>query len=92
MVYERQDNIVSRQIAGESILVPIRGNLADMQKIFSLDSVAEYIWLNLDGNRTLADIVDDVLDTFDVSKERAENDMSAFIEELSSANLISEVQ
>jgi hypothetical protein len=91
-VFKRHDDIVSREIAGESILVPVCGKLADMQKIFSLESTAEYIWQQMDGKTRLADICRGVIDTFDVEKERAESDITEFINELLEANLIVEVK
>jgi len=90
-VFKKQKDIVSREIAGESILVPIRGKLADMQRIFSLDPVAEHIWQQLNGKRTMAEIGNDVSDTFDVKREQAEADLMEFIDELLTAELISEV-
>ncbi len=88
MVYRIKENIVTRQIAGETLLVPIYGDLANMEKIFTLDPVAAFIWENLDGEKSLEDIRDGVLDTFDVEKEQAETDMFEFIDELVEADLI----
>ena len=81
---------MSREIAGETILVPVRGKLADMQKIFSLNRTAEYIWQNLDGQTRLSDILRGVLTQFDVTEAEAETDMREFVTELVDANLIEE--
>lgn len=88
--YSKKEEVVSREIAGETILVPVRGKLADMQKIFSLNQTAEYIWQNLDGKKKLNDILEGVLSQFDVNKEEAEKDMFEFVTELINANLIEE--
>ena len=42
-IYIREKDIISRDIAGETILVPIRGNLADMQCVFTLNPVGIFI-------------------------------------------------
>jgi len=86
--YRKKENIVTRQIAGETLLVPIYGDLANMERIFSLDPVAAFIWEQLDGNKILKDIRDGVLDVFDVKKEQAEKDIFEFIDDLVKANLI----
>ena len=86
--YRKKENIVTRQIAGETLLVPIYGDLANMEKIFTLDSVAAFIWEQLDGETRLKDIRDNVLDAFDVDKEQAETDMFEFIDELVKADLV----
>ena len=88
--FKKQEDIVSREIAGETILVPIRGKLADMQRIFVVSSVAEYIWQNLDGERSLDEICDDILARFNVKKEKAIADLQEFICELLEAGLVEE--
>jgi len=87
-IYRKKENIVTRQIAGETLLVPIYGDLANMEKIFTLDPVAAFIWDQLDGTKSLKDIREGVIDAFDVKKEEAETDMSEFIDELLKARLI----
>ena len=87
-VYKRDETVVARDIVGETILVPIRGKLADMQRIFTLNDVGAYIWSNLDGERSLGEICEDLRLDFDVRKEQAQRDMSDFIRELLEADLI----
>ena len=70
--FRKKKNIVTRRIAGETLLVPIYGDLANMEKIFTLDPVAASIWEQLDEEKSLKDIRDGVLDAFDVKKEEAE--------------------
>jgi len=86
--YRKKENIVTRHIAGETLLVPIYGELANMEKIFTLDPVAAFIWEQLDGEKSLKVIRDDVIDTFDVKKEEAETDISEFVNELVKEDLI----
>ena len=88
MTYRKKENIVTRSIAGETLLVPIYGELANMERIFTLDQVAAFVWEQLDGKRSLKDIRDDVLNTFEVNKEQVEKDISEFIDELLEADLI----
>jgi len=89
-VYRKKDDVVSREIAEETILVPVRGRLADMQKIFSLNPTAEFVWKNLDGKKKLVDILNALIDRFDVAKDEAEKDISDFVNELMNADLIEE--
>jgi hypothetical protein len=88
-IYRRNEDIVTRKIAGELFLVPIRGKVADMQRIFTLNPVAEYIWQEID-KQNLNDIRKGVLARFDVEEERADVDISEFIAELLDAELIRE--
>lgn len=75
----QNEDIVSRNIAGETILVPIRGNLADMQNIFTINKIGAFIWERLDGKRPLSETLESLLDHFDVSSQEAQNDILVFI-------------
>jgi hypothetical protein len=89
-IFRKNEQIVSRNIAGELFLVPIRGKLADMQQIFTLNPVGEYIWQELDNQKRLKDICNGVISNFKVEKEQAESDISDFIHELLDSDLITE--
>jgi hypothetical protein len=89
-VFQRNDNIVSRKIAEEMILVPIRGNVANMQQIYMLNPVAEYIWDHLESTTTLAEVRDGVLENFEINHDEAEKDLLEFIRRLSVLELVSE--
>lgn len=87
-VYRRKDDIVYRKVAGETILVPISGRLADMQRIFALNPVGEFIWNGIDGSRTLQQISEDIQSRFDVASEEANADLETFVAELLKEGLI----
>jgi hypothetical protein len=87
-VARKDDQLVSRHIAGETIIVPIRGKLADLQRIYALDPVAEYIWEQLDGETSLQEVLERILETFDVEREQAKADLAAFVGELLEEGLV----
>jgi hypothetical protein len=89
-VFIRNSDVISRKIAGELFLVPVKGKMADMDNIFTLTAVAEYIWDRLDGRKSLNEILNDVVDRFDVEHEQAESDIREFIMELMESGLITE--
>ena len=90
-IFRKRGETVARSIAGETILVPVRGDLADMQRIFSLDPVAAFLWEQLDGTLDLKIILDRVIEDFEVEREDAASDIRDFIAELLEAGLIEEV-
>ena len=77
-----------RQIAGETILVPIRGNLADLQNLFILEGTGRFIWDNLDGKNSVDRICDAVVASFDVGVERAKADVAEFLLNLKDAGIV----
>lgn len=88
--FRKNGTIVARKIAGEFFLVPVRGRLADMQAIFALNRVGEFIWQHLEENRNFSDICGKVVAAFDVADKEAETDVREFIGELLDAGLIEE--
>ena len=87
-VFKKREQVIDRKIADEMLLVPIRGKLADMERIFSLNPVAEFIWGQLDGKRSLKEIRAGILTNFEVTHEEAGSDLLEFINELQEADLI----
>ena len=87
-VFKKREEIVSRLIAGETILVPIRGRLADMQNIFSLNPVAEFIWRQLNGVKSIEEIGREILENYDMGKEEVDRDLQEFINDLLKEDLI----
>ncbi len=90
-VYKKAEEIITRHICDEVILVPVRGKLGDMEQIYSFDSVSEFIWENLDGEKNVEDICCGVLENFDVKMEVVQSDVTEFISHLESEGLITEV-
>lgn len=91
LLYRKKQEIVSRQIAGETILVPLMGTAADMQRIFALNAVGEFIWSRLDGKRSIGEITLEIVGVFNIGKEQADSEIAEFIKELIEAELIDEV-
>ena len=84
----RDERVVARAVAGETLLVPIEGELANLQRIFALEGVGETIWDLLDGERDLGAVRDAVVERFDVDADEAGRDCLAFATELALAKLV----
>ena len=81
-IYRRNDNFVFRQIEGETILVPIRGNVGDLDCIYSLNPVGALVWEHLDGSQDLGAIKNRIAAEYDVADDKAETDLLSFIDEM----------
>ncbi|MBA4386564.1 MAG: hypothetical protein C0404_01205 [Verrucomicrobia bacterium] len=88
MLLRRKEDVVTRNVAGEMLLVPIRGNLADLQKLFVIEGIGEHVWNSLDGSRTVDQICEEIVGIFDVGIEMARADVRRFISELQDAGLV----
>jgi hypothetical protein len=81
-IYQHDPNIVSRLIAGEMVLVPIRNNVGDMECIYTLNETAARIWELIDGQRSLAQVQQQVIGEFEISPRQAELDLLELIDSL----------
>ncbi|MGA1867642.1 MAG: PqqD family protein [bacterium] len=86
--YTRNDNFVFRRIDHETILVPIKDNVADMGFIYNLNEVGAFIWEQLDGKKRLCDIIHALTQEFEVSSGQAEEDLLAFVDDLAKIEAI----
>jgi hypothetical protein len=80
--WARSPRIVSRTIGGQCVLVPLAERGADLDSIFNLNRVAAFIWEKLDGQRTTGQLVDAVVERFEVDRQRAEADTLELLETL----------
>jgi hypothetical protein len=89
--YKRNESFVFRKIKGETILVPIKDNVGDMGSIYNLNEVGAFVWEHLDGKNRLLDIKDMVSEEFEVSPQKAEEDLYEFVRQLKEIEAIVQV-
>ncbi len=80
--YARDPDFISRRIADEVIVLPIRKNLGDLESIYTLNEVGARIWELLDGRRTLSEIRDVIVSEYQVTTQEATVDLETFVEHL----------
>jgi hypothetical protein len=89
-IYRRSADVVCRQVGLESILVPIRHNVGNLDFVYTLSPVAARIWSLLDGVRTAEDIAHELCNEFEVEPAAAEADVSELLADLAGASLITQ--
>ncbi len=90
-IWRASENVITRKIADETILVPISGNLANMQRLFSINEVGAAIWALMDGKKNVRSIKQAIIKEFDVQEDQLDDDIYAFIENLRQSALVLEV-
>lgn len=91
-VFRRRDNLVTREIAGETIVVPISGELADLQRVYSLNPTGAFIWQHVNGDNTLDAIHRALVKDFKIGEKDAWADLAELVADLAQAALIEKVQ
>jgi hypothetical protein len=87
-VFRHADNIVTRKVMDETLLVPISGELASMDNLYTLNETGAFIWQALDGSRSLAEISKMLEERYDASAEMIQTDMLEIVSGLSKVQLI----
>lgn len=80
--YVKNPDMVFRKIADELLLVPVRHNMRNLERIYSLNDVGGRIWELIDGVKSDREIIDQIVTEFDVSPDTAEQDFRVFVESL----------
>ena len=84
----KKGEFVTRSIAGETIVVPVRGQVGDLDAIYNLNETGAYIWEQIDGRKSVTQVVEAVRGEFEVALEQAEKQTSEFIAALEAAGMI----
>ena len=80
--------LIKRDIAGDTILVPVGKTVYDSNGLFVLNEVAAFIWDILADCKTQDEIVDKILEEYEVSREEAGKDTAEFLVKLREMQII----
>jgi hypothetical protein len=84
----RSQAVVSRVVAGETLLVPVRSKVGDLASIFSFNGTGTLIWKLLESPRTIGQLAMAISETYEVDVPQAENDVAKFVAEMISVGLV----
>ncbi len=73
---------ILREVAGETLVVPVGSMALKFNGIISLDPVSTLIWKALEQEKNREEILAEILENFEVEKQVAEADMDEFLKQL----------
>ena len=79
---------IVREIIGECVLVPVGETALRFNGIISLNPVSAVIWKGLLKNRERDQLLEDILDEFEVGREEAAADLDEFLQLLRQNKLL----
>ena len=94
MFVQRSDDrrsFVTREIGGETLIVPVTGHVMELESIYVLNPVGSRIWELLRSPTTTDQIVAVVAGEFAVSPQDAAADTAEFLESLATRGLIQDL-
>lgn len=87
-VYMRTSAVVTRTIAGETLLIPVRGAVGDLASIYSFNATGTTIWEALVEPKGFHEIVEVVMREYNVTEVQATSDVQQFLDEMRAAGLV----
>ena len=81
-------DFILRQIAGENILVPCGEAAKRLSGLINLNSIAAFIWQNLNDAKDLDELTARVMENFEVDEETARRDVNGLTAELILAGMV----
>src|SRR3954451_15240761 len=88
MVPRKADGFVSRDIADDTIIVPVRGGVGDLDAIFTLNAVGATIWKLIDGATPVERLAGAVSAVYEVTPDDAARDVGEFVKLLTDKGLL----
>jgi hypothetical protein len=86
--YLKSENVVTRRIAEQTLLVPVTANVAELNSIYMLNDLGTRVWELLGGENTLDQIVETITQEYEVGPEEATSSILEFLNSLREAKLI----
>jgi methyltransferase-like protein len=71
--------VVTRKTGNEYVLVPVANNIADMNSVYTLNETGAFIWEQIDGERTVKEIIAALTEEYEIDEETASKDVLDFI-------------
>ena len=86
--FVKENDLVTRDVAGERIIVPIKGHVGDLEGVYTLNELGATIWQLITCQTTARELAEAVRNEYDVGAEEAEKDVVDFLRSLEDAGLI----
>ena len=80
--------LIKREIAGEAFLVPLGKTVYESNGLFALTELGSFIWDLLPEAETMEDILERILDEYEVDEPTARKDLDEFLNKLYNMGII----
>lgn len=79
---KRSDNFLLRDVAGTLVIVPVGAAVSAFPGMITVNATGAYIWELLETEQTVDSLVEALLERYDVDRQKAYEDVVAFVERL----------
>lgn len=83
-----KEDFILRKVADSYVVVPVNDLTLDFNGIINLNETGAFLFEQLQKGATRQQLVDKMLDEYDVKPATAENDIDAFISKIKDADIL----
>ncbi|SDX79303.1 PqqD family protein [Eubacterium barkeri] len=83
-----KENYMLRKIAGESVVVPFGDAVLNFQGMITLNDTGAFLWQQLAQGCTLTELMEALVEEYEVDRTTAARDVEAFISKMAQENLL----
>lgn len=83
-LYARKSAFAARKVGDELVLVPVKGSVADMEEMFTLNDVGAFIYEQLAADATVEGLEQAIMTEFEADREEVRADLEDFLSLLGS--------
>jgi hypothetical protein len=77
-----KQHFAARKVGDELVLVPLKGSVAELEEMFTLNDVGRVIYEHLTEGATEDTLVDAIVEEFDIDRHTATEDLREFMTSL----------
>lgn len=85
-----KDTFIKKEVCGVNVVVPVGESTKDYNGTIQLGKSANFVWDILKDGATEEEIIEKLLEKFDVSREVVTKDLHDFLEKLRKINCLDE--
>lgn len=82
-----KEGFILRTVAGETVALPT-GETANLDMMITLNETGKFLWERLNVGAEHEDLVDALLEVYDVDRETADASVRKFVEKLKELNFL----
>lgn len=83
-----KNGFILRKVGGQNVVVAVGKASLEFNGIIRLNDTGKFLWEQMKGDTTEEQLLDAMLNTYEIDRETAEKDISAFIDKLKGADLL----
>lgn len=86
--HTRNTATVSREVAGETIVVPICRGVGDLDSVYTFNTVGRSLWHLLENCHSVEELANWIVTHYDVDAKQAVADVQSYLTELQEVGLV----